>query len=52
MQDTQRGQNECKCTEGTLRGMGPSTCVRIAKIKSGRSISQQGLTATCKDLPH
>jgi len=36
-------------TEEALRGRGPSTCERIAKIKSGRAISQQGLTATCKD---
>ena len=39
-----------KSTRGTRRGMGPSSYVRIAEIMSGRAISQQGLTATCKDL--
>jgi len=29
--------------------MGPSTYARVAEITSGRAISQQGLTATCKD---
>jgi hypothetical protein len=28
---------------------GPSTYARIAEIMSGKAISQQGLTATCKD---
>jgi len=40
-----------KCTRGTLRGRGPGTCARIAEIMSGRAIFQQGLAATCKDLP-
>lgn len=31
------------------RGMGPSACTRVAEIMSGRTISQQGLAATCKD---
>jgi hypothetical protein len=34
------------------RGMGPSTYARVAEITSGRAISQQGLTATCKDRVH
>ena len=36
-------------TGRTLRGRGPGTYARIAEIKSGRSHSQQGLTATCED---
>jgi hypothetical protein len=32
--------------------MGPSTCVRVAEVTSGRVISRQGLTATCKDRAH
>ena len=32
--------------------MGPSTYARVAEITSGRAISQQGLTATCKDRAH
>ena len=32
--------------------MGPSTYARVAEITSGRAITQQGLTATCKDLPN
>ena len=30
--------------------MGPSTYARIAEITSGRTIFQQGLATTCKDL--
>jgi hypothetical protein len=30
-------------------GRGPSTYARIAEIMSGKAISQQGLTTTCKD---
>jgi hypothetical protein len=41
-----------KSTEGTLRGRGPGECERIAEIKSGRSVSQQRLAATCKDLSY
>ena len=37
------------CTEGTPRGKGPGDLTRIAEITSGRSVSQQGLTATCQD---
>ena len=37
------------CTEGTLRGRDPSTFVRIAEIKSGRAITQLGLTTTSED---
>jgi hypothetical protein len=32
--------------------MGPSTYPRVAEITSGRAISQQGLTATCKGRAH
>ena len=32
--------------------MGPSTGARVAEITSGRAISQQGLTATCKHRVH
>ncbi len=39
-------------TEGTPRGKGPGDATRIAEITSGRSSSQQGLTATCKDRRH
>ena len=38
-------------TEGTLRGRGPGTQARIAEITPGRATFQQGLAATCKDLP-
>jgi hypothetical protein len=41
-----------KCSRGAWRGMGPSTGARVAEITSGRAISQQGLTATCKDRAH
>jgi len=40
------------CTRGTWWGMGPVTFTRIAEIMSGRSRSQQGLAATCKDYPY
>ena len=40
------------CIQGTRRGMGPSAFTRVAEIMSGRAITQQGLTATCKDLAH
>jgi hypothetical protein len=36
-------------TRRTPRGRGPSTYARIAEIMPGKAISQQGLTATCKD---
>jgi hypothetical protein len=39
-------------TGGTPRGKGPGDSTRIAEITSGRSTCQQGLTATCKDVPH
>ena len=39
-------------TEGTPRGRGPSTYTRMAEITSGRTITQQGLATTCKDLPY
>ncbi len=39
-------------SSGTRRGMGPSTFTQIVEITSGRAIFQQGLTATCKDLPY
>ena len=35
---------------GTRRGIGPSTYTRVAEIMSGRTVSQQGLAATCEDL--
>ena len=38
-------------TEGTLRGRGPGDHTRIAEITPGTTIFQQGLVATCKDLP-
>ena len=38
-------------TAQSWRGKDPSTYTRIAEITSGRSIFQQGLAATCKDLP-
>ena len=37
---------------GTRRGMGPSVLTQIVEITSGRANFQQGLTATCKDLPN
>ena len=40
-----------KSTGEAWRGMDPSTYTRIAEITSGRAIFQQGLAATCKDLP-
>jgi hypothetical protein len=40
------------CTVGTA-GVGVQASEEgFAEIKSGRCCSQQGLTATCKDLPH
>ena len=39
-----------ECNREARRGMGPSAYVRVAEIMSGTAISQQGLTATCKDL--
>jgi hypothetical protein len=38
-----------QCIGGAWRGRGPSAHTRIVEITSGRTISQQGLTATCKD---
>ena len=38
--------------KGTLRGKGPGALAQIVEITSGRAIFQQGLTATCKDLPY
>jgi hypothetical protein len=32
--------------------MGPGTYTRNMEIMSGRAIFQQGLAATCKDLPY
>ena len=40
------------CNRGARRGMGPVAYTRIAEIMSGRSRSQQGLVATCKDCPY
>ena len=39
-----------RCTEGARRGMGPGACTQFMEITSGRTICQQGLAATCKDL--
>lgn len=46
------GEGMDKRSQGARRGMGPSACTRIAEIMSGRTISQQGLAATCKDPAH
>jgi hypothetical protein len=46
------GQEADKCSRGARRGMGPSTCTRVAEIMSGRAIAQQGLATTCKDRAH
>jgi hypothetical protein len=46
------GQGMDKCSRGARRGMGPSTCTRVAEIMSGRAIAQQGLATTCKDRAH
>ncbi len=46
------GEGMDACSQGARRGMGPSTYARVAEIMSGRTISQQGLAATCKDLAH
>ena len=40
-----------ECTGRKWRGMGPSTFTRIAEITSGSTNYQQGLAATCEDLP-
>ena len=39
-------------SRGTWRGTGPSALTQIVEITSGRANFQQGLTATCKDLPY
>jgi len=41
-----------KSTRREPRGRGLGTYTRIAEIMSGRTISQQGLAATCKDPPY
>ena len=46
------GEGMDKCSRGARRGMGPSTCTRVAEIMSGRAIAQQGLARTCKDRAH
>jgi len=43
------GEGMDERSRGARRGMGPSACTGVAEIMSGRAISQQGLTATCKD---
>lgn len=43
------GQATDMCSRRGWRGMGPGAYARVAEIMSGRAISQQGLTATCKD---
>lgn len=44
------GQGTDDRSRGVRRGMDPSTYARVVEITSGRTISQQGLVATCKDL--
>jgi hypothetical protein len=44
------GKETGRGTEGARRGTGPSTYTKIVEITSGRTIFQQGLAATCKDL--
>jgi hypothetical protein len=39
-----------KSTGEASRGKGPGTCAEIAEITPGRSISQQRLATTFKDL--
>ena len=46
------GEGMDTCSRGARRGMGPSTCTRVAEIMSGRAIAQQGLARTCKDRAH
>ena len=46
------GEGMDTCSRGARRGMGPSTCTRVAEIMSGRAIAQQGLATTCKDRAH
>jgi hypothetical protein len=46
------GEEADKRSRGARRGMGPSTCTRVAEIMSGRAIAQQGLVTTCKDRAH
>src|SRR5208283_2438043 len=43
------GEGMDKRSRGARRGMGPSTCTRVAEIMSGRAIAQQRLARTCKD---
>ena len=40
-----------KSTGGEWRGTDPSTYAKIVELTSGWTIFQQGLVATCKDLP-
>jgi len=46
------GRTKRKRPTGTRRGMGPSAFTQIVEITSGRTIFQQGLTATCQDRPN
>src|SRR5262249_7405289 len=46
------GEGTDRCSQGARRGMDPSTYARVVEITSGRTISQQGLVATCKELAH
>ncbi len=48
------GEVTDKGSRGAWRGMGPSTYARVSETTSGRgrAISQQRLTATCKDRVH
>ncbi len=44
------GKKRAKSTGETPRGRGPSNYTKIVEIMSGKTISQQGLATTCKDL--
>ncbi len=46
------GQGTDNRSRGARRGMDPSTYARVVEITSGRTISQQGLVATCMDPVH
>jgi hypothetical protein len=46
------GEEMGRSTPGTTEVRDQAPGERLAEITSGRSISQQGLAATCKDLPN
>jgi hypothetical protein len=47
-----RWEETGKGTSGAWRGRGPGTYARFMEITPGTTILQQGLAATCKDLPY